>query len=262
MITLTDAVSQGYDICRSTAQDHWGVLSGLFVTGLVGSISHCTGMCGPFVLSQVGAKLESVSVDRMGEWHRIVGALAVPYHLGRMVTYMMLGALAAGALGQVSGGGDILRWASVILLGMAALGVMAVAFPKLGVSIFPTLGVGARWTALVTGRARKLFERPIGWRGFGLGLVLGFIPCGLLYAALSTAATLGNPVSGALGMAAFTLGTVPSLVAVGIAGHVAAGVWRRPALEFSPWLLMANGFVLGGLAVSMMLKIFEGGATP
>jgi len=170
--------------------------------------------------------------------------------------------LAAGTLGRVSGGGEILRWASVVLMSLAALGVMAVAFPKLGVSIFPKWGFEARWTALVTGGARKLFERPVGWRGFGLGLVLGFIPCGLLYAALSTAATLGNPVAGAMGMAAFTVGTVPSLVAVGIAGHVAAGVWRRPALEFSPWLLLANGFVLGGLAVSMMFKIFEGGATP
>ena len=262
MITLTDAFSQGYDICRTTAQDHWGVLSGLFLTGLVGSISHCTGMCGPFVLSQVGAKLEEIPVARMGEWHRIAGALAIPYHLGRMVTYALLGALAAGTLGRVSGGGEILRWASVVLMSLAALGVMAVAFPKLGVSIFPKWGFEARWTALVTGGARKLFERPVGWRGFGLGLVLGFIPCGLLYAALSTAATLGNPVAGAMGMAAFTVGTVPSLVAVGIAGHVAAGVWRRPALEFSPWLLLANGFVLGGLAVSMMFKIFEGGATP
>ena len=262
MYSLTQVINQGYDICRSATQDHWGVLSGLFLTGLVGSLTHCSGMCGPFVLSQLGARLEGVSVNRMSEWHRVTGALAVPYHLGRMVTYMALGALVSGAVGQVSGGGVILQWASVVLLGFSGLGVASVAFPKIGLSIFPQWGVEQRWSALVTARAKRLFEHPVGWRGFGLGLVLGFIPCGLLYAALSTTATLGNWFTGALGMAAFTLGTVPALVAIGIAGHVAAGVWRRPALEISPWLLLINGVVLAGLAVNMMWKIFEGGATP
>jgi len=190
------------------------------------------------------------------------GALAVPYHLGRMVTYMMLGALVSGAVGRVSGGGLILQWATVALLGFAAFGVVSVAFPKIGLSIFPQWGVEQRWSTLVTARAKQLFERPVGWRGFGLGLVLGFIPCGLLYAALSTAATLGGWFAGAMGMAAFTLGTVPALMAIGIAGHVAAGVWRRSVLELSPWLLLTNGLVLAGLAVNMMWKIFEGGVTP
>ena len=262
MSSLAEVVTTGMDVCRMTVQDHGSVLSGLFLTGLVGSISHCAGMCGPFVLSQLGARLEAVPVSRMGEWHRISGAMAVPYHLGRLTTYMALGALAAGAVGHLAGGGETLRWVSSVLLGLAAVGVMAAAFPRAMASLFPHWGWEARWSAAVTGRARSLFDRPVGWRGFALGAVLGFIPCGLLYAALSTAASMGGWLAGAFGMAAFTLGTVPALVAVGVAGHVAAGVWRRPALEFSPWLLLANGLVLGGLAGNMMWKIVEGGGTP
>lgn len=262
MNSLVDAFAQGVEICRVIAFDHWGVLTGLFLTGLVGSISHCAGMCGPFVLSQVGARLENVPLERMGEWHRMTGALVIPYHLGRMCTYMMLGALGAGTVGRIAGGGAALHWVSALLLAVAAVAVVAAAFPRALTLVLPKMSWENRWSALVTARARSLFDRPVGLRGFALGLVLGMIPCGLLYAALSTAASLGNWLAGAMGMAVFTLGTIPALVAIGIAGHVAAGVWRRPALEFSPWLLLANGLVLGGLAGTMMWKIIEGGGTP
>ena len=262
MNTLSQVFADGYDVCRITARDHWGMLLALFTTGLVGSLTHCAGMCGPFVLSQVGAKLEAVPVERMGEWHRIAGGLALPYHLGRMVTYGVLGALAASALGRVSGGGTVLKWASVTLLGGASFGVILVAFPRLDLGLSVGRGLGARWAGWVTSKARLLFDRPFGWRGFALGLVLGFIPCGLLYAALSTAATLGSAWGGALGMAAFTAGTVPTLAAVGIAGHVAANVWRRPVLVFSPWLLLTNGIVLGALAITMAWSMIEGKVTP
>ncbi|MBY0430344.1 MAG: sulfite exporter TauE/SafE family protein, partial [Rhodospirillales bacterium] len=48
-------------------------MASLFLTGLVGSLSHCAGMCGPFVLSQVAARLESRPASRMREWHRLTG---------------------------------------------------------------------------------------------------------------------------------------------------------------------------------------------
>lgn len=260
--SLSDLFAHGYDICRTTALDHWGVLAGLFLTGLVGSLAHCTGMCGPFVLSQVGARLEAVPLERMTEWRRLTGAFLIPYHLGRMTTYGTLGALAAGVLGKVAGGGAALQWASVLLLSLAAVAVVSVAFPKIGKAFDPGWNWESRWAGWVTTQARLLFDNPVGWRGYGLGVVLGFIPCGLLYAALSSAASLGTSVAGALGMIVFALGTVPSLVVVGMAGHVVAGLWRKPALALSPWLLLANGFVLGGLAVTMMARIVERGGAP
>jgi len=266
MPALIDLFSQSYATCRGAVLDHWGVLTGLFLTGVVGSVTHCAGMCGPFVLAQVGARLETVSIDRMAEWRRLTGAALLPYHLGRMTTYGLLGALAAGMAGRVSGGGMALQWLSVVLLGGAALTVTTVAFPKIGKAFapdrgWPVWGREAGWAGLVTAKARVLFENPVGFRGYGLGVVLGFIPCGLLYAALSSAAALGSASAGALGMAVFTLGTVPSLVVTGVAGQVAAGMWRKSALAIAPWLLLANGAFLGGLAVTMMAKLFEGGAT-
>ena len=262
MISLVDALSQGLEICRVSADGHWGVLWALFLTGLAGSIGHCAGMCGPFVLSQVGAKLDGVPLGPMGEWHRMTGALALPYHLGRMTTYSLLGALAAGIVGHVAGGGTALHWLSALLLSVAALALLTTAFPAIAAQLFPHWEWEAKWAALITNRAKPLFQRPTGWRGFALGMMLGFIPCGLLYAALSSAASLGDALAGAMAMLAFTLGTVPALMAVGLAGHVAAGLWRRPIMMFSPWLMLANGLVLAGLASRTMWQIFDKGGIP
>ncbi len=74
--------------------------------------------------------------------------------------------------------------------------------------------------------ARPLFARPVGFRGYALGLMLGFLPCGLLYGALAAAAASGDPLTGAFAMIAFALGTVPALLAVGLAGHVAGQRWQ------------------------------------
>ena len=95
---------------------------------------------------------------------------------------------------------------------------------------------------------RPLFARPEGWRGYILGVALGFLPCGLLYGALAAAAASGRPLAGALAMLAFSLGTVPSLLAVGVAGHVASQRFRSAALHLMPALMLVNAAVLSYLA--------------
>jgi hypothetical protein len=101
---------------------------------------------------------------------------------------------------------------------------------------------------VVGARARPLFGRPIGWRGYLLGLLLGFIPCGLLYAALAAATAGGSALTGAAGMLTFVGGTLPGLFAVGLAGHLAARRWRSQVLRYAPLLLLANAGVLTWLA--------------
>ena len=255
MSSLAQAVVQGAAICHAAVSSHGDVLAGLFVAGLVGSAGHCAGMCGPFVLTQVGARLEAVPASAMGEWHRLVGAALVPYHLGRATTYMILGACVAGAVGHLAGGGTVFTGLAAAALGLAALLMLGVAFPRLVPSVG---GVPAVWIGAVTGLARPLFDRPLGWRGMVLGMVLGFIPCGLLYAALAASAAMGSALGGALGMAAFTAGTVPMLVAIGVAGHVASGVWRGAASRLAPWLLMANGLVLAVLSARLIWTLALG----
>ena len=105
-----------------------------------------------------------------------------------------------------------------------------------------------RWAEGVSGFAKPLFGSPTGWRGYALGLALGFIPCGLLYGAVAVASASGNPVSGALGMAAFAAGTIPSLLTVGLAGHAAGRSFRGVMSRVAPIVMAVNAGVLGYMA--------------
>lgn len=234
------------EVCRVSVADNGGVLFSLFLTGLLGSLTHCAGMCGPFVLSQTAARLEAVPVARMSEWHRLSGAALLPYHLGRATTYAALGGLAAALAGRLAAWPG-LRWLAGALLGLAALFLLAMALPRLKTLLGS--GAGEGWWSRSVGRlAQPLFRAPTGWRGWLLGVALGFIPCGLLYAALAAAAATGEALAGVLAMLAFTAGTVPALFAVGVLGHMALGRWRQPLLRWAPLLLLANAGVLGMMA--------------
>ncbi len=234
--------------CHTVVTTNGGLLTSLFAAGLLGSMTHCVGMCGPFVIGQLVARLEARPAAEMREFHRLAGAALAPYHLGRATTYAGLGAVAGGLAGGLM---DLagLKWLSAPLLGLAALFFAGYALQRLGV-VMPWLGRGGEswWSRHVGGLARPLFTRPVGWRGYALGLALGFIPCGLLYGALAAAAASGGPLSGAIGMVAFAAGTVPALIAVGLAGHIAGRTWQPLAGRLMPAFMLLNAIALTYLA--------------
>jgi sulfite exporter TauE/SafE len=98
--------------------------------------------------------------------------------------------------------------------------------------------------------AKPLFAKPWGWRGVGLGMVLGFLPCGLLCAAIGAAAATSNPLAAAMSMAAFTLGTFPMLWLVGYLGGWAQRTWHKLMRPVLPAIALLNAVVLGGMAWS------------
>lgn len=255
---LLALIAAGVSHCADVVVDQGNLLVSLFMTGLVGGVAHCSAMCGPFVLSQVGARLEGVPASRMREWHRLAGAALLPYQLGRLTTYSLLGAVGASLAGGLAGslGGLAgLRWISALLLGLAALFFLGYAIPRVR-ALLPGQGGDGRegwWSRHVGRLARPLFAAPTGWRGYALGLLLGFIPCGLLYGALAAAASTGDPVAGAFGMAVFALGTMPTLFGVGLAGHVAGSHWRGVLAKGAPVLLVLNAVVLSWMAVGLIV---------
>jgi sulfite exporter TauE/SafE len=233
--------------CGAVLRTDGEVVGALFLAGLLGSLSHCVGMCGPFVLAQAGARLERVPAAGMTEWHRLAGAAAAPYHLGRATTYAALGALGGGLAGGLATL-PALRQLAASLLALAAAMFLLGALRQVG--LWPGLGVGSAapapgWVGRVLG---PLFAAPVGWRGYALGLGLGFLPCGLLYGALAAAAATGSALAGAMGMAAFALGTVPALVAAGMLGHLAARRFRALAGIVAPGLMIVNAAFLGWMA--------------
>jgi len=212
-----------------------GLMAGLFLAGLAGSTVHCVPMCGGFVLGQAADRMACLPAGRLCEWRRATQGALLPYHLGRLTTYGALGALAGGVLGQL----PLFRWMSPILL-------------LLGAALFL-----AHAAHILTGPDRA----PIGWAraltrlaartggGYPLGIVLGFLPCGFLYAALATAAASGSSLLGILGMLAFGIGTVPALAVVGIAGQSAGRHWPRAVAAAAPAMMLLNAGLLTLLAL-------------
>lgn len=212
-----------------------GLLLGLFLAGLAGSTMHCAPMCGGFVLGQVADRMACLPTARMCEWRRVSQGALLPYHLGRLTTYGALGALAGGVLGHIPG----FEWASpaLLLLGAALFWAHA-AHVLIGPDRVP---VG--WARAISRLAARA------GRGYPLGVVLGFLPCGFLYAALGTAAASGSAALGFLGMLGFGLGTVPVLAVVGIAGQSASQRWPRAIATAAPAVMLLNAGLLTILAL-------------
>lgn len=249
-----------------------GVILGLFLAGAAGSPMHCAPMCGGFVLGQVADRMASIQPRAFCEWRRVGAAALAPYHLGRITTYAILGAitgLGGGALARL----PWLAWVSGLLLllgaGLFMLQALRRAAPWLGGSSWP-VSAGSSWPVSAGGSglvsAGRSWPASAGWgrmvarctrglnrdrptSGYVLGLALGLLPCGFLYAALIASAASGSPLIGAAGMAAFGLGTVPALVVVGLAGQAAGRRLSRTVAMAGPAVMVFNALMLAGLAL-------------
>jgi len=246
------ALFDGLAAICGPAFDHPGVIVSLFIAGVAGSVSHCAGMCGPFVLTQVAARLERVPVDSFGAWARLRGGALVPYHLGRLTTYSLMGAAAGGLTGEFMRAAEF-RWLSSAFLLLAA----ALFLAQIGADVLPRPAGLARFAgqavSLVSRPIGGLFADPRGWRGYGLGLALGFLPCGLLYSALAASAAAGSAAAGAAAMAAFVTGTFPMLFAVGLGGTALGRPWRSVLQRIAQPLLAFNAVLLIALAIRGLL---------
>jgi sulfite exporter TauE/SafE len=205
-----------------------GIALGMLLAGLAASPLHCAPMCGGFVLGQVSDRMARLPAARLSECQRLRASALTPYHLGRLTTY--------SALGFAAGGGGL-----------------AIGHLGLGTGVF--LLVGAVLLVLQAAqRLRPAFALPLARRvrGYPMGLALGFLPCGVLYAALAAAAATGAPLTGALAMLCFGLGTVPSLVVVGLFGAAGGHRFRARMTALTPAILLFNAGLLAVLGVKML----------
>lgn len=215
------------------------IAGGLFVTALIGSLVHCLPMCGPFVLMQVPAESSAPLLRRLS------GALLLRYQAGRLVTYVALGAAAGGAGGWIAGQ-EAYRWTLAVLLGLAALTFLIQAAGRL--TPWPMDALAQLSRPLANMVVPLAARRP---GGFRLGLLLGLLPCGFLYAALAAAAATGSFLGGASAMAAFGAGTVPALVVVSLAGRAVLGRWRAAASPVLTGLFFLNALTLSAAALRL-----------
>lgn len=205
----------------------------LFLVGLLGG-THCVGMCGGIV----GA----LSMGAPARW-----SMLLSYNAGRILSYTAAGAI-AGALGAASLGLEGQVPIRLILYFLANLMLVALGFYLLGVTralAFTERAGQKLWRVLQPLTKRFLPARSVG-QAFPLGLLWGWLPCGLVYSALASSLTAGSVGRGALMMLVFGLGTLPNLLLAGILLARLNEFVRRPAVRMFSGLLVL-GFGLYGL---------------
>jgi sulfite exporter TauE/SafE len=193
-----------------------GVYGALLLSGLLGSLGHCLGMCGPLVL-MVGLQLRARELAAFP--HHLL------YHVARVAIYALLGAI-VGGIGSLLGLGGQLRGVAGILSLALGLVVVLLGLGYLGWLPLGRLDASVDWLSGAMGHA---LQRGGSLNVALLGALNGLLPCGLVYSALLVAATAGGPLPGALGMALFGVGTVAPLLVVGV-GAAALGARFRQAL--------------------------------
>ncbi len=205
-----------------------------FILGLFGSL-HCAGMCGPLALA--------VPATGSGTSAFVTGRLV--YNLGRIGTYSLLG-MVCGQAGRVLLVAGVQRWLS-LGLGLSLLASLLIS-RRLAVSQ-PIVAV----VGILKGRMSWLLQR----RAFSslamLGLLNGLLPCGLVYVACAAAAVAGSAVAGMAVMAAFGLGTVPLMLAIGLSGRLVPVAWRLRLVKAVPFAVcgLAALLILRGLALGI-----------
>jgi len=183
-----------------------------FILGLFSTV-HCLGMCGGII----GAL--SLSLPERVRLHRgRLLAFITTYNIGRILSYSFAGMIVgyigaeAAAYTDMSDGPSLLRHTGAVM--MIAIGLYLVGW-------FPQLTKVER-----IGKPLWNILQPIGRRlvpvnklpkALLYGLIWGWLPCGMVYFVLVWALTSGSATQGAMTMAAFGLGTLPSLLAAGLA---------------------------------------------
>ena len=213
----------------------------LFLVGLLGG-THCVGMCGGIV----GA----LSMGAPARW-----SMLLAYNAGRILSYSAAGAV-VGALGAASLGLEGQMPIRLILYFLANLMLVALGLYLLGVTralAFTERAGQSLWRLLQPLTRRFLPARSMA-QAFPLGLLWGWLPCGLVYSALATSLTAGSAGSGALAMLAFGLGTLPNLLLAGIVLARLNEFVRRPVVRIFSGLLVLGFGLYGMLGLTRLLN--------
>lgn len=207
------------------------LLAATLFSSIVGSM-HCVGMCTPFAILAMGP-----TNDVQSKRYRIVRMSS--YHLGRLLTYLLMGlgvAFLSSAI-QVFAGGNrtlqIIGWGvGITMITMGTLRILATFSWQMPVR---HSRLSQRWTAAIIKLRRKYSRGPVWLGAFLWGLTSTLLPCGWLYLFLLAAAAAPNASMTIAVMAAFWVGTLPLL-------SVAAWSWS----SISPqWQVIAQPFAAG-----------------
>ena len=209
----------------------WLVLGGALLSGVLGG-AHCAAMCGGIATG--------FSVGTRGWW------AALQPNLGRVAGYVLAGGIVGGlghgllGVARTPGLGIAMRAAVGLVLVVAGLRLLD---RKGRVSRFFG-GPGNRLWSWLRPLQRRLLPADTAGKRIALGVVWGWMPCGLSTTLLAAAWLQANALQGASTMAAFGLGTLPVMVPLTWAGARFGQRLQRGALRTGAGLLVVAAGLL------------------
>ncbi|HSX87885.1 MAG TPA: sulfite exporter TauE/SafE family protein [Pseudomonas sp.] len=202
------------------------LLLSALILGLLGG-GHCLGMCGGLM----SALTLAIPAERRAQRFQLLLA----YNLGRIFSYAAAGlllGLAGWALNN-SPAAMLLRIIAALLL--IAMGLYLAGWWS-GLTRIEALGRGLwRYIQPLTRRFMPVTNWP---RALILGGLWGWLPCGLVYSTLLWASSQGNALDSAALMLAFGLGTLPVLLATGMAAERLSALLRERGVRMAGGVLV------------------------
>lgn len=183
----------------------------MLLAGLTSGFSHCALMCGPFVVMQASSNMANDNSSKISEFTRLRNSALLPYHIGRIITYTMIAAIATIMSSQIMA---ISEMKLITFLMLLSSGIMFLIYALTGNKI--NFKIPSELENIV----RPLFKNPRGFNGLVLGLLLGFIPCGMMFAAILAVSSFGDLGKSIPAILLFGLGTIPGLFSVSFGTNV------------------------------------------
>lgn len=217
-----------------------GLMLSVITIGLLGSVLHCSLMCGPLASMQFSLRLMNIPPQEMRQFSRFKAALLPQYYIGKGISYAIITSciyLISKQLIEFS----FFKYIAAILFLIIAIALFAIAIKELFNFSFFRLNI--KWNiAKYANNKYQIIN----------GIILGFIPCGYLYAVLGMIALRSQNLSYALLAASlFALTTVPVLFMISYFGNILVYRYKKIFSYFLSITLILSSYTLIKSAIKM-----------
>ncbi|MFT6332510.1 MAG: sulfite exporter TauE/SafE [Lentimonas sp.] len=210
-------------------------------------------MCGPFVLNQVGNRLGNIKINQVTTFKKLQGLTLLPYHFGRISTYCLITFFSASISQNLKNSPSFKQLAGLLLIiGVLVIFNSTIAKIKLPFKMPQVLRI--KKINFINNFVSYLFANPVGFKSYLLGIILGFLPCGLVYGAILSALALENSLISTLAVLAFGIGTIPALFLTACGGYWLFNGANKYSRIFIKIILAANILTLLIMAFSLMFN--------
>jgi len=200
---------------------------------------HCVGMSGPIALSMGLTKKQATNYYLQN----------LTYQFGRISTYAFLGAI----LGIIGQGFEMAGFQQYLTIAVGILLIIMALFSFGGKDFASKIPFISKFLFKVKSNLGSVLQKADYRSRFTTGILNGFLPCGMVYMALTASLASGGIWQGALYMALFGLGTLPFMFTVVLLGNLITQSFRMKVLKFVPLVMIILGglFILRGLQLGI-----------